>query len=79
MTTILFVSREKFEETCDECGKSAYPLFLKEVLNGKCLLKLEIGYYCRNCNEFNQEIYAKELLKFENPKMREEYVDAHTP
>jgi hypothetical protein len=79
MATILFVSKKRYEERCDECGEQVYPVYLKELSDGECLLKLIIGEYCRKCHEFDQEIYAKDLLKFENPKMREEYVDAHTP
>jgi late competence protein required for DNA uptake (superfamily II DNA/RNA helicase) len=79
MTTILFVSKKKNFRKCKECGKKTYPLFLKEISDGICLLNMQIDYYCRTCNEFGEEVYAKDLLKFENPKMREEYVDAHTP
>lgn len=73
------MSKKKYGIRCKECGEHTHPLFLKKESDGICLLNMQIGQQCQTCNEFGKEIYVKDSLKFENPKMREEYVDAHTP
>lgn len=79
MTTKVFVSKKKFKRICKECGSKTHPVYIQEWANGKFLLQLRHFKYCRECCEFDKEVLAKDLLEFENPKMREEYVDAHTP
>jgi Zn finger protein HypA/HybF involved in hydrogenase expression len=79
MPDVILVKNKKKKLKCEECGENIYPVMFQIWRSEELLFERFSAAFCRTCKDFDEEIYAKDLLKFENPKMRDEYVDAHTP
>ncbi len=79
MTTNIYVEKTLSNQVCEECGAQAHRVHYQEYIGDTLMIDVPISKYCGECHLFEDDDFPKDALEFENPKMRDEYIDAHTP